>query len=61
MEIFDMQGKLIRTLIHNSEMLPGNYQLFWDGLNARGEMVSDGTYLCLLNGKSLGKIIRKKP
>jgi hypothetical protein len=61
MEIFDMQGKLIRTLIHNSEMLPGNYQLFWDGLNASGEMVSDGTYLCLLNGKSLGKIIRKKP
>jgi len=60
MGIYDASCKLIRTLINNSEVPAGSYLLHWDGLTSAGNEAPEGIYLCTLNGRNLGKIIRKK-
>lgn len=43
-QIFNLQGQLLRTLLHE-ERPAGVYQLAWDGLNENRQMVSSGIYL----------------
>jgi len=43
-EIFDHNGKLIRTLIHE-EGISGNISIKWDGKDENGRLVSIGPYL----------------
>ena len=45
--IFDMNGKIIKTLV-NEFQNAGNYSPTWDGVNFAGEEVSAGLYLCVL-------------
>ncbi|MFQ5864177.1 MAG: FlgD immunoglobulin-like domain containing protein [bacterium] len=42
-KIYDFFGNLVRTL-NNKE---GRHDFLWDGLNGRGEMVSNGGYICI--------------
>ena len=46
-EIFDLTGRKVRTLVHASEQ-PGSYQVVWDGRNDAGRIVSSGTYIYVM-------------
>ncbi|MBE9492052.1 MAG: T9SS type A sorting domain-containing protein, partial [Bacteroidetes bacterium] len=46
--VHDLKGKLIRTLIDNSYLSTGQYQLMWDGKDNNGTDLPDGIYLVTL-------------
>ncbi|WP_147819194.1 flagellar hook assembly protein FlgD [Salidesulfovibrio onnuriiensis] len=41
--VYDSDGAIVRTVEQGSKE-PGNYEFEWDGRNAKGELVADGTY-----------------
>jgi hypothetical protein len=45
LNIYDIQGKEIKRLIVNKEMLPGGYNVSWNGRNEQNQPVSSGIYL----------------
>ena len=53
-EIFDLTGRKVQTLVHESKQ-PGSYQTVWDGRNDAGRTVSSGTYLCIMRCGSFQK------
>jgi hypothetical protein len=48
LRIFDVNGKLIRTLIDGVEYGDGRWEKVWDGTNGGGSAVQSGVYLCVL-------------
>lgn len=44
LEVYDVLGKLVKTLI-NEEMMPGNMDIQWDGTDNAGQHVTSGVYL----------------
>jgi hypothetical protein len=42
--IYDIKGELIKTL-ENQEMNSGNHNIYWDGSNNSGRIVSSGLYI----------------
>ena len=46
--VHDLKGNLIRTLIDNSYLSTGQYQLTWDGKDNNGTDLPDGIYLVTL-------------
>jgi len=44
LEVFDVTGKKIATLVHK-ELPPGEYVVQWDGRDNSGNPVADGIYL----------------
>lgn len=55
LEIYDIQGKLVNSLIDSEFMDAGTYESKWDGKNNRGETVSSGIYIARL---TTGKFIK---
>ncbi|MDZ7290023.1 MAG: right-handed parallel beta-helix repeat-containing protein, partial [candidate division KSB1 bacterium] len=55
--IYDLQGKLVRTLTSGTNFENGKIELVWDGKNENGQPVSSGIYFyrlqaqCLASGK----------
>jgi len=47
LQIFNMQGQLVRTLV-NDEQTPGRYRVVWNGRNDTGAKVSSGVYVYTL-------------
>ena len=47
LSIFDLNGKIIKNLV-NEFQNAGNHLLIWDGVNFKGEEVSSGLYLYVL-------------
>ena len=47
MKLYNLLGQKVRTLVE-AEMMPGNYQVIWDGKDDRGKDVASGIYLCRL-------------
>jgi len=45
MKIYDVQGKLIRTLKKGKAYGSGSHTVSWDGTNERGNRVGSGTYI----------------
>jgi len=43
LRVYNVLGQLVRTL-KDEEMMPGNYQVIWDGKDKNGEEVSSGIY-----------------
>jgi len=41
--VYDLRGRHVKTLI-DSELIPGNHRVSWDGRNDRGEVASSGVY-----------------
>jgi len=55
--IFDLSGRLVRTLVHES-LEPGTYQRYWKGLNDDGQRAASGVYfLRLVQG---GSVVKQK-
>jgi hypothetical protein len=51
--IFDASRTVTRRLMEGVEMEGGKRQIaFWDGRNSRGEIVANGTYICVIESGS---------
>ena len=50
LNVFDIQGRLIRSLINDQYFLKGQYQMTWNGKNNYGKQVPSGMYLYKLIG-----------
>lgn len=51
LEVFDVTGKKIATLVHK-ELSPGEYVVQWDGRDSNGHQVASGIYLYRLQAGS---------
>ena len=64
LQIFDLNGRLIRTLLNNETLGVGNYTINWDHKNYEQQVVPAGTYLYIIqNNKqqiASGKICIQK-
>jgi len=56
-KIYDVQGKLVKTIIEQDTMHPGDYSYSWNGMDEYGIEVAPGVYYCKLKlgGRSLTK------
>ena len=43
--IYDLRGRLVRTLVGPEVIAPGQHELVWDGRDDRGTAVSGGIYV----------------
>jgi hypothetical protein len=60
LRIFDMQGRLVRTLANN-DVLSSSGSYWWDGVRQDGKVASPGRYLLLAEARiSNGKVIRSR-
>ncbi len=57
LDIFDVQGRLIRTLV-NGTAASGSHQVLWNGANEQGEPVPSGIYFYRLQAGSFQEIKR---
>jgi len=55
--VFDASGRLVRELLR-TELGTGEYDIVWDGRDARGEAAASGTYFCQLQAGSLQSLVR---
>lgn len=46
--IYDVKGRLVRTVLNEEMLHPGGYQTGWDGLDENGAKVAPGVYYCKL-------------
>ena len=46
--IYDVQGRLVRTVLEEEVLHPGDYSLGWDGRDEYGTQVAPGVYYCKL-------------
>jgi len=52
MDVYDIQGNLIKTLVDYELYQPGKYEVNWDGLDNKGSRVASGVYFAkMLAGK----------
>jgi len=52
LSIYNLNGRLVNKLI-NDTIHPGNYNSIWDGTNLRGNQVSSGIYLAVLESNGM--------
>jgi flagellar hook assembly protein FlgD len=45
-----VEGRAVKTLV-NQVMEPGQHQVYWDGTNDHGQLVSTGMYFCRMGAK----------
>lgn len=48
LRIFDMAGRLVRTLVNGEQMAAGRHELTWQGRDDQGRLVATGPYFCRL-------------
>ena len=53
LRIFNALGQAIRTLVDREVVAPGTYSATWDGRDERGQRVSSGVYVLLLEGDGI--------
>ena len=46
MKIYDVNGRLVRTLLNNTSQTAGFYRITWDGLDDQLRSVGSGVYVC---------------
>jgi hypothetical protein len=44
LEIFNILGRIVRTLVYREELFPGSYRVTWDGTDDKGLQVATGVY-----------------
>jgi len=55
LKIFDINGKLVRTLISENKAA-GSYEVQWDGKDQHGYEVGSGAYFCRLGAENLVEV-----
>ncbi|MCI0691182.1 ASPIC/UnbV domain-containing protein [candidate division KSB1 bacterium] len=61
LEIYDLAGRLVRTLINNENKISGGHLVIWDGRDDHGKPVGSGVYFYRLfsNGSASFEKTRK--
>ncbi len=49
LEVFDIQGRLVRTLVDHELYNQGNYEVMWNGLDNKGSKVASGVYFAKMH------------
>jgi hypothetical protein len=44
LDIFDLQGRLVRSLLHENPYVAGRHQQVWNGRDAEGQATASGVY-----------------
>lgn len=63
LSVFDIQGRLIRSLLDSAHFTAGSHQQMWDGRDSQGQMLASGVYFYRFNTgqeKRAGKLILLK-
>ncbi len=55
LDIYNILGRKIRSLITNKQYSPGKHVINWDGYNQKGEAVSSGIYFYKLSGSNISQ------
>lgn len=55
LEIFNILGQKVRTMLAGEEFAAGPYTFLWDGKDEKGRGLSSGTYLYRLKTPSYSK------
>jgi len=58
LEIYDLLGRRVKTLVHNQIKETGYHQLLWNGTNDSGNSVSAGIYFLRLRSNHFTKTIK---
>jgi hypothetical protein len=58
LRIFDIGGRLVRTLASGGFKPAGSYRAYWDGLDDDKRPVASGGYICRLRTESRVAAIR---
>ncbi len=58
-EIYDIRGRLVRELLHESPKYPGWNTDQWDGTDEAGETVKNGRYILLITAEIDGDKVNK--
>jgi flagellar hook assembly protein FlgD len=48
LQVFDVAGKVVRTLAAGEVLPAGGHEVVWQGRNDQGRSVASGVYLCRL-------------
>ena len=59
LDIFDVQGRHIQSLLDESPHMSGQHQQVWNGLNSQGQVTASGVYFFMLRAedqKHVGKL-----
>lgn len=57
-DIFDIIGRRVNTLMNNKAVEAGYYQVSWDGTNSSGTLVSSGIYILQLRTAKFNRSIK---
>lgn len=57
-QIFNILGKNVNTIINNKEFEAGYHKVVWNGLNEDGNSVSSGVYFCELCFQNKRKLVK---
>jgi len=49
LRVYDLSGRLVRTLVHGENQSPGAHEFVWEGRNDGGQSVASGTYVYRLD------------
>jgi hypothetical protein len=55
-EIYDIQGRLIKSLL-DARIETGQHEILWDGRDNSGKTVSTGQYYCRMKANAFSKVI----
>ena len=58
MEVFNVEGRLVRRLLHRESLEGGEHEVIWDGRAGGGHLVSAGIYFVRLT-KPEGALVRR--
>lgn len=58
LEIYDISGRLVNTLISNEEFDAGMHGIYWNGKNEKGQNVSTGVYIYRLRSGNFSVLKR---
>lgn len=58
LEVYDLQGRHLATLLPSEKRAAGRYSVSWDGRSGDGSQVSSGVYFVRLNTASGGKTLK---
>jgi hypothetical protein len=56
LQIFNLQGQLVKTLIDDVKLSPGTHGVVWDGKDSAGKQMSSGIYFSRLTSGGFGAV-----
>ena len=58
LEVYDIQGRLVKTLVDSQVYQPGNYQATWNATDALGGKAASGIYFARLTAGNFMKTVK---